>query len=1352
MVTTVRGTSQDAVIQLPGEDNAGGFTAVDVGNPLTGIIQMTSVTMYAGSWNPVNLSDDTIGLGIYIYQGGTVLAAADSSGTRVSLGSTNTPGSVNFSQFNFPYVNPTASQAQWQQANINITQSYTRNMGGDNAYAVLPADSTMFAYTYSINNSLNAADVESASELTSPTLTVDTGADYQLYPVSVESVSDLSPSPVIGQNYSFTAVNTESLTEVAGEERFKVISTVANPSVFGTGTGDGFGSGLAVYGDYIIAGAFFEDDATYTSSGAAYVIHKITGNVLYTKTDPNNYSTSLDDKFGYSVAIGANYFAVSAFEEDGVSGDWEGCVYVYDMATGTLQNTYTPPGGDPISDQYGKKILISGDKMYVSAIQAELGIYDSSGAVYEYDLASGTPTAVTRTYVNPNVDDLASNDLFGCDMDISGDYLLVGAYGESKNTYDYSGAAYLIQASTGTVLQTFQNPNPFGTEDGDYFGWRVAVNDTYSAIGTPQEDYSGGTGSGKTYIFKNSDGSLFKTLNNPNPVGTETTDLFGSRLRFLNFKDSYLIVSATMEDEGSYTDVGRVYVYDENFNLVHTILNPNSYGTPQLDYFGKEMAYAGGNHLILSSSDADASGANSGAVYTYDIIGNPTLVETAPDHILLADDVETTSEVSAPVLTEQTTVDHVLLADDVQSLSELTTPAANQLVAILADDVETTSEVTAATVGQAQVLLADDVETTSELTTPNTTETNQLLSVSVEALSENSTPSIGQVHNVAHTPSQSLSEVSSPDLDEDNTLDATDVQSSSTLTLPVVGQTHAVLADDVETTSEVSGPNLAETNTLTSVSVEAAAEVSSPVIAQAQVVLADDVEATSEVTTNAITQVHAVLADDVESLSETSLANLTESNSLTATSVETTSEVTTNIVGQVHNILADDVQGLSEVSVPDVDEANTFDATDVESSSTLTLPVIAQAQAILADDVETTSEVTTATVGQVHTVLADDVESLSEVTANTVGQLHNILADDTEATTATSTNTLTQLHSLLATSVETTSELTGPVLSEASSSLLADDVETTSEVSVPVFAAVSILLADDVETTSEVSVPDVDEANTLDATDVQSSSTLSLPLLAQSQAALAEDVEAASEVSVASLVQEHSLLAISTETTSEVSQPAIIQVHAVAANDSEAASEVDSPVMGVVVHLFANSTETTSELTVPQAAQSQGLLANDVETTSEVSSPNIDEDNTLDASDVQSSSTLTLPAITQLQAVTADDVETTSEVSVPTATANAAHVSLTAVSVEATAEVSSPTINQVQNMTVVSVASFGEAANTALAQLHVVGGTDVETTSELSFGGVASYGYQIDGKDSLVLAPASGVILYYRGSGYHSVA
>lgn len=107
---------------------------------------------------------------------------------------------------------------------------------------------------------------------------------------------------------------------------------------------------------------------------------------------------------------------------------------------------------------------------------------------------------------------------------------------------------------------------------------------------------------------------------------------------------------------------------------------------------------------------------------------------------LLADDIESASEVSTATLTVQ----HALTATSIESASELTAPDYNQATYLLADDVESTSELSTPTLLEKKTYLADDLESASELTVPALAQKHALLADDIESASEVTTPTLNR--------------------------------------------------------------------------------------------------------------------------------------------------------------------------------------------------------------------------------------------------------------------------------------------------------------------------------------------------------------------------------------------------------------------------------------------------------------------------------------------------------------------------------------------------------------------------------------------------------------------------------
>jgi len=168
-----------------------------------------------------------------------------------------------------------------------------------------------------------------------------------------------------------------------------------------------------------------------------------------------------------------------------------------------------------------------------------------------------------------------------------------------------------------SIFQILNNPNNYGTETHDNFGSSVAISGNICAVGAPDEDIVDHNNSGVIYLFDINTGNLLHTLNNPNNYGTETFDSFGEQIVI----DGNLCVTSTRyEDNENGTSSGVVYIFNiDTGSLLRTIVNPNIYGTPENDFFGYSIAISN-NMIIVGAYGEDDAGTNmSGAAYIFDV-------------------------------------------------------------------------------------------------------------------------------------------------------------------------------------------------------------------------------------------------------------------------------------------------------------------------------------------------------------------------------------------------------------------------------------------------------------------------------------------------------------------------------------------------------------------------------------------------------------------------------------------------------------------------------------------------------------------------------------------------------------
>jgi hypothetical protein len=204
------------------------------------------------------------------------------------------------------------------------------------------------------------------------------------------------------------------------------------------GTFDNFGDALDICNKYVIVGA----SGVNNNSGKAYIYDRVTGDLLHTLDNPNNYSPTDDDKFGVTAAISDSYAIVGAGQEDTVNRASAGVLYVFNSQTGEL----------------------------------------------------------LHTVVNP--DTTNSSSFANSEIAISGNYAAIGSKLANSTTGDYSaGVVYLLDCATGEIKLTIDNPNYYG-DFTDYFGQSLGMTDSRIIVGANYEDApDGSSNSGKAYIF-----------------------------------------------------------------------------------------------------------------------------------------------------------------------------------------------------------------------------------------------------------------------------------------------------------------------------------------------------------------------------------------------------------------------------------------------------------------------------------------------------------------------------------------------------------------------------------------------------------------------------------------------------------------------------------------------------------------------------------------------------------------------------------------------------------------------------------------------------------------------------------
>ncbi len=253
---------------------------------------------------------------------------------------------------------------------------------------------------------------------------------------------------------------------------------------------DYFGVSVSISGDYAIVGADGDDD-NGNSSGSAYIFERSGNNwtqqAKLTASDGVN-----DDDFGYSVSISGDYAIVSA--DNNNNGYNSGSAYIFERSgTNWTQQAKLIADDGAAFDFFGLSVSISGDYAIMGAYRDDDN-GSSSGSAYIFERSGTNWTQQAKLTAN----DGATSDFFGYSVAISGDYAIMGAYGDDDNGLT-SGSAYIFERSGNNWTQQAKIIANDGV-DGDRFGNSVAISGDYAIIGTEKDDDNGNE-SGSAYIF-----------------------------------------------------------------------------------------------------------------------------------------------------------------------------------------------------------------------------------------------------------------------------------------------------------------------------------------------------------------------------------------------------------------------------------------------------------------------------------------------------------------------------------------------------------------------------------------------------------------------------------------------------------------------------------------------------------------------------------------------------------------------------------------------------------------------------------------------------------------------------------
>ncbi len=197
--------------------------------------------------------------------------------------------------------------------------------------------------------------------------------------------------------------------------------------------GDSFGSALAIEGDYLVVGANFDDTASGSDAGSAYVFLR-SGGIWSQQQQLTASNGAVVDYFGSAIDLSNDTVVVGAYSHDHDSRLNSGSAYVFVRSGSTWSEQQILAAESPWSgDEFGASVAIAGNHVLIGSPKDDwvkrmpddsIQLQNEAGSAHLYSRVDGV-WSLQRMFVAP---DGESGDFFGNAVALSENTALVGAY------------------------------------------------------------------------------------------------------------------------------------------------------------------------------------------------------------------------------------------------------------------------------------------------------------------------------------------------------------------------------------------------------------------------------------------------------------------------------------------------------------------------------------------------------------------------------------------------------------------------------------------------------------------------------------------------------------------------------------------------------------------------------------------------------------------------------------------------------------------------------------------------------------------------------------------------------------
>ncbi len=264
--------------------------------------------------------------------------------------------------------------------------------------------------------------------------------------------------------------------------------------------GDSLGTSVAIDGDTIVAGAYFDKVGLNSSQGSVYTFAR-TGAAARNETAKLTAVDGAKSEFlGEAVAIDGDTIVAGARSKTVGSNLSQGAVYTF-ATTGAAARTSTAKltASDGASaDFLGESVAIDGETIVAGADSDNVGANADQGSAYTF---ARTGAATRTETAKLTASDGAAGDDLGESVAVAGDTIVAGADADVVGGKVDQGSAYTF-AATGAAART-QTAKLTASDGaaGDFLGDSVAIDGDTIAAGADYDDVGANVDQGSASTF-----------------------------------------------------------------------------------------------------------------------------------------------------------------------------------------------------------------------------------------------------------------------------------------------------------------------------------------------------------------------------------------------------------------------------------------------------------------------------------------------------------------------------------------------------------------------------------------------------------------------------------------------------------------------------------------------------------------------------------------------------------------------------------------------------------------------------------------------------------------------------------